>query len=126
MTKFYFILSLLLCLITSGFSDEVNSLGTVIVTYQTDDQLERLDRVRFWIRNDLYEQQMFPKGKAFVDDPEEGSRMVVIEGLPIGEYELEFVVPNGDGYFEKTPIKRFTLNSDDAIRVEQLIKKKEF
>ncbi len=103
---------------------EGSAYGSAIITYQTDPNGERLDRVRFWLKSADQYQQMFPKGSAYIDDPTTKTRMVVAESLPPGKYFLEFIVPNKDGYFEEVPVREFTINRGSAVKIDQTIKPK--
>lgn len=96
--------------------------GTLIVTYQTGQHAERLDRIRFLIKDKNHQQQMYPKGKAYADDDSCISRMVVIEDLPRGEFTLEFVLPNYDQLFEDVPLRKFTITVDEVVKIDQVIK----
>lgn len=113
---------LLLILTGFAFSEEADDVATLIVTYKTDSEGERLDRIRFWIRNEKSMQKMYPIGNAFVFDSEDMSRMVVIEGLPSGKYTLEFIVPNPDGYFAEVPIREFSLGETGVVKIDQTIR----
>lgn len=102
--------------------EEASTKGKLIVTYQTGPKRERLDRVRFRLTNANQEAQMYPKENGFVEDHELLSRMVVFENLPEGDYELEFVIPNADGFFEEIPSKSITIKPNSVVKVDQAIK----
>jgi len=93
--------------------------GTLMVTYQTDEKGERLDRVRFWIRDEEAKQSFFPRGQAYVEDKKEKSRMVVIKHLPPGHYTLHFLVPNQDGYFDSFPLRTFFMAPGETVKISQ-------
>lgn len=121
--RYWLLLAFLFC--CSCFAHETISspAGSLIVTYQTGSQGERLDRIRFWLKkSDEQFQQMYPKNDAFVDDPSSMTRMVVIENLSPGKYTIEFVVPNRDGYFENVPKKEILISKGSAVKIDQLIK----
>lgn len=107
---------LLLC------SGEAPRTGTLIVTYQTDHKGERLDRIRFWLKNEHRKQTLYPRGSTFVDDTENNTRMVVIKNLTPGHYTLEFLVPNIDGRFEKVPNRKVKIAKGDVVKIDQEIK----
>lgn len=96
--------------------------GTLIVSYQTDDKGERLDRVRFWLRNPQGKQTFYPTNSSYVDDPEAHTRMVVIEDLAAGNYALEFLIPNADGYFEAVPVRSLTISDGNVVKIDQKIR----
>lgn len=102
-------------------AEESPKPGALIVTYQTP-KGQRLDRIRFWIKNENHKQWLYPKGNAYVDDPIELTRMVVIENLQPGTYTLEFLIPNTDGMFKEVPNRQIVVMSGDVIKVDQLIK----
>lgn len=99
-----------------------DATGTLIVTYQTGVRGERLDRTRFLIKDALHHLQMYPKGKAYVDDDFSLNRMVVIEDLPQGEYTIEFVLPNSDQLFEDVQPRKFTMSKDAVVKIDQALK----
>ncbi|NGX41804.1 MAG: hypothetical protein K940chlam7_00078 [Chlamydiae bacterium] len=103
-------------------ANELPQTGTLVVTYQTDTEGERLDRIRFWLKDEHNKQQLFPKGDAYVDDFNYQNRMVVIEDLLPGVYTLEFLVPNTDAYFVEVPIRQVVIDKGDALKIDQQIK----
>ncbi|MFQ5729957.1 MAG: collagen binding domain-containing protein [Waddliaceae bacterium] len=103
-------------------SDELLYTGTLIVTYQTDAKAERLERIRFWLKDDNGKQHLYPMGNAYVEDSINQSRMVVIEDLLPGQYTLEFLVPNTDGYFAEVHKRRVVIAKGDVAKIDQQIK----
>lgn len=103
-------------------SGESGESGTLIVTYQTTKEGERLDRIRFWIKGDNYKQWLYPKGKSYFDDELTKTRKVVIEKLPEGKYTLEFLIPNTDGFFCEVPNRQVTITSGSVVRINQVIR----
>jgi formylglycine-generating enzyme required for sulfatase activity len=103
------------------YSEEI-PCGTLIVSYQTGPKEERLDRVRFRLKNENAEEQLYPKKSALVTGDNCQHRMVVIENLPEGKYTLEFLVPNADGLFEEIPKRTIDLHSQEIVKVNQLIR----
>lgn len=126
MQRFIFLINSFLVLSTMIFTPvEANDppkTGSLIVTYQTNSNGERLDRIRFWIKNDHHKQSLYPKGKAYVDDLIESTRMVVIEDLEPGQYTLEFLVPNTDGFFAEMPDRKVVIAKGDVVKIDQIIK----
>lgn len=118
---FYSLLTSILFLIFH-FPVFTEEKGSVVITYQTGSQAERLDRVRFWLRSDHIPAQMHPKGNAIVQDNSCLSHMVVIDDLTPGTYTLEFVVPNADGYFEEPPKRTLEIAAGKIVKVDQYIK----
>jgi hypothetical protein len=104
--------------------DNETGCGTLIVSYQTDTKGERLDRVRFLIRDEQFQQQMYPKGLAYIDDVAGHTRIVIIEDLAPGDYVMEFVVPNHDGVFEEAPLRHFSVPANKIVKIDQIIKPK--
>lgn len=107
-----------LCVADQKSSDK----GTLIVVYQTDAEGDRLDRIRFLLRDSLQSQKMYPQRDAFVEDPNLMTRTVVIEDLPHGDYTLEFLIPNKDAYYEDPMIKTITINPNETVKIEQFFK----
>lgn len=98
-------------------------LGTIIVTYQTDQAGQRLDRIRFWLINDQQERILYPKKDEFVSNSHTpNERTVVITHLPAGQYRIEFLIPNTDQLFDPVPPRPVTLNPGDVVKIEQVIR----
>jgi hypothetical protein len=98
-------------------------MGTIIVTYQTDQAGQRLDRVHFWLINDQHERTLYPKKDEFVSNnhtPNE--RTVVITHLPAGHYHIEFLLPNTDQLFEEIPSRDVNLKPGEVIKIDQTIR----
>lgn len=96
--------------------------GTLIVTFKTNNKGERIERVRFWLKDEKAKQTLFPRGSAFVDDREKKTRMVVIEDLEPGQYTLEFLVPNLDGRFESAPQRKVKITRGEVVKIDQEIR----
>lgn len=101
---------------------EIPENGTLIVTYQTNNKGERIERVRFWLKNENAKQTLYPRGTAFVDDKHKKTRMVVIEDLHPGQYTIEFLVPNLDGRFEAVPERKVKITRGEVVKIDQEIK----
>lgn len=100
--------------------------GTLIVVYQTGPEGERLDRVRFWLRDERsHFQQLYPKGNSFVEDSKTLTRTVVIDDLSPGNYLLTFLIPNKDAYFEHPEERELTIQPNEVTKVDFLFKKLE-
>lgn len=98
-------------------------MGTIIVTYQTDQEGQRLDRIRFWLINENQERTLYPKKDEFVANNHTClERTVVIAHLSIGLYRIEFLLPNADQIFEDVPPREIELTSGSVIKVDQSIK----
>ena len=106
-----------------GVAQESEDLpkGTLIVTWQTTDEGQGLDRIHFWVRNRDSEQSFYPKQNAFVEDPDEKSRTVVIENIPPNDYTIEFIIPNQDGFFEPVALRTVTVEEGEVVKVNQKI-----
>lgn len=95
--------------------------GTLIVTYQTNENADRIDRIRFWLVDKQGSRCMYPIKNQFVDNFEEKKRMVTIEHLPVGIYELEFILPNRDGFFINPENKSVSITKDGVTRIDYKI-----
>ena len=95
--------------------------GSLIVTYQTDPQGERLERIRFWLKDANGRQHLYPKEQTQVADSQRSTRMVVIEDLLPGEYSVEFLVPNIDDYFVEVPPRQIIIIKGDVAKIDQKI-----
>ena len=91
------VLILLLVMVTGLFAD---SVGSLVVSYQTDQKGERLERVRFRVTGEQGYSQLYPKGGAVVNHTPSPCCLVAVGSLPPGNYTLEFIVPNQDAHFE--------------------------
>ena len=109
----------ILLIAASGFAEDT---GSLIVSYQTAPRAERLDRIRFWLKKEGQEGQIYPKGMAFVDDVTCRCRRVLVENLTPGTYTLEFSIPNTDGLFESVPPRNITITAGKVIKIDQQIK----
>ncbi len=96
--------------------------GMLIVTYQTGPKAERLDRIRFLLKDQNNHVEMYPKGDAYVDDVSCMSRMVVIESLPPAIYTLQFIIPNTDKLFDEIPIRKVQITEGRVAKVDQVMK----
>lgn len=105
-------------------SETSPKVGTLIVTYQTDQQGERLDRIRFWLVNEKGERVLYPKKNEVVSPhhPHQLERTVVISQLPVGHYTLLFLVPNTDQLFEDPLPREFSISPNSVIKIDQEIK----
>lgn len=126
-SKVQLILALLLCFLVvsiDGFSKTVsNEMGTIIVTYQTDQEGQKLDRIRFWLINENHERTLYPKKDEFVANNHSClERTVVIAHLPIGLYRIEFLIPNVDQIFEEVTPREIELTPGSVIKIDQLIR----
>ncbi|MGE4574659.1 MULTISPECIES: formylglycine-generating enzyme family protein [Parachlamydia] len=104
-------------LFCSGHADEAT--GTLVVTYQTGVKGERLDRVRFWLRQNDKNQQLHPANHACVEDLGKLSRTVVVENLVPGDYTLDFVIPNKDSFFSQPEKKHIKILPNQVTKVNQ-------
>lgn len=123
MNFLYFALVLFSLLFCETSVIAAEDTGTLIVSYQTGAKGERLNRVRFLLSSEAGEDQIYPKGNAFVEDEDEDcpSRMVAIEDLPAGKYMLKFLVPNKDGLFEDVPDRIIKIGKNSVVKVDQSI-----
>jgi formylglycine-generating enzyme required for sulfatase activity len=100
-----------------------SQMGTIVVTYQIDQQGQRLDRVRFWLINQHQERTLYPKKDEFVAHSHAGlDRTVVITHLPVGKYRIEFLIPNTDHYFEEIPSREMHLTEGSVVKIDQVIR----
>jgi formylglycine-generating enzyme required for sulfatase activity len=108
-----------------GIAEEANLTGgTLIVTYHTGPKGERLERVRFRVKGEDHQSQLYPKRNAFVDDPTLMNRTVVISNMPPGKYSVEFIVPNIDQLFDAVPTREVTIIPGKILKIDQAIKPK--
>lgn len=96
--------------------------GTLIVTYQTDQMGQRLDRIRFWLINEKQERTLYPKKDEFVTHHQtQRERTVVITHLSIGHYRIEFLVPNTDHFFKEVPPHEVNVEANAIVKIDQTI-----
>jgi len=101
---------------------EKEEYGTLILTYQTDSQGSRLDRIRFWIINDRNEKILYPKKNEVVTNHTTYERTVVTN-LPIGNYTIQFLFPNSDNFFKSIEPKKMVITPRNVIKIDQVIEK---
>ncbi|MBA2369066.1 MAG: SUMF1/EgtB/PvdO family nonheme iron enzyme [Candidatus Protochlamydia sp.] len=96
--------------------------GVLVVTYQTDQQGQRLDRIRFWLINEKEEKTLYPKKDEFVAYHHTNlERTVVISNLRAGKYRIEFVLPNADNFFEEIPSRDVNVSEKNVAKIDQAI-----
>jgi len=103
---------------------EMPKPGTLIVSYQTGQKGERLSRIRFWLKSENREPQMYPKGSNYVDVSPFLARTVVIENLNPGKYTLQFLIPNKDGFFDEVLPRELLIVEDETLKIDQKIRPK--
>lgn len=111
----------LLAFATLPFASASPDSGTLIVTYHSENPQMPLDRVRFWLMDDQQQRRLYPQGDHYIDDAKDGSRMVLIENLPLGNYTVEFVVPNKNQAYRTTPRKELTISAGSVIKIDQAV-----
>lgn len=121
MKRFLLMIFLIPAILTGA---DIPKPGTLIVTYQTDGKNEHLDRVRFWLKNEMHKQTLYPRGTAYVDDGEKNTRMVVVEDLQPGDYVIDFIFPNLDSRFKPIPERKIKITSGEVVKIDQKIKPK--
>jgi len=97
-------------------------MGTIIVTYQTDQKGSMLDRIHFWLINEAEERTLYPKKEEYVRTSHTcEERTVVISHLPLGKYRIEFILPSSVPVIETIPSQEVTLGEKSIVKVEQVI-----
>lgn len=91
------------------------------VRYHTGEKRERIDQVRFWLIDANGNKKLYPDKGQYYDDPKTKSREVTIEDLATGEYVVEFLLPNSDGFFANLPQHRLILERGKTSIVDQKI-----
>jgi formylglycine-generating enzyme required for sulfatase activity len=94
--------------------------GTVIVNYSTGPRGDRLDTVHFQLVGERGERLRFPVDNQFVDDPNYGTRQVVIEELPVGRYTVEFDINNNDKLFAVPANPTVTVRRNEVSQINQV------
>lgn len=107
----------------SSFSSHADGEnGTLIVSYDTGEKGERLNRVRFLlVSEEDHKEEIYPKGEAFIEGHEANSRLIAIENLPVGNYRLKFLIPNADNLFDPIPERSVTIIKNQVLRIDQSI-----
>lgn len=98
--------------------------ATLVITFKTGAAGERLNRVRFWLRDEKGLPKLYPRSKGYISDPEGLSKKVVIDHLPAGHYSLQFIYPNRDQFFENLALREFDLRPDTVMKIDQVIRPK--
>ena len=97
----------------------------MIVVYETEPDGDRLDRIRFWLRDENYVQKMYPKEGSYVEDRKNMTRTVVIEDLKPGEYRLDFLIPNKDAAYEDSEERLVTIRPGEISKIDHHFKPRE-
>ena len=107
------------------FSSLQADTGTIVVSYQTNNEGHELDRIRFWLINDQHERSLYPKKDEFVSNSHTpNERTVVIPRLPEGHYTVHFLIPNTEAEFEEPLPRSVALHAGDVVKIEQTIRHK--
>lgn len=114
--------ALILFMLCFTWLGAVETTGTLIVSYHTGRNADRLDRVRFWLTNERNKAEMYPKAGSYAEDPLEHLRRVVISNLPEGRYVIAFVIPNHDGLFGEIAKREVIVHAGELTKVHQAIK----
>lgn len=96
--------------------------GSLVVSYQTDQKGERLERIRFRVTGEKGYSELYPKGGAVVNNSPSPCCLVAVDDLPAGAYALEFIVPNQDARFEDVPARKIEIEADKVTKVDQYIR----
>lgn len=96
--------------------------GTLVVTYHTGRNNERIDRVLIRLVNKKQEARTYPQEGIYCDEGLSHLRRIVIPNLPVGKYFLEFILPNTDGLFTDIPKREITISAHSLVSVDQSIK----
>lgn len=88
------------------------------MTYQTNFNGQRLDKIRFWLISEDGQRSFYPKKDEFVAcDHGTHERTVVISHLPEGHYQIRFVVPNYDNFFDTyAPARDIDLKAGEVVK----------
>lgn len=95
--------------------------GTLIVSYETGDHAERLDRVRFLLISEDNEETMYPQNELYVEALDCNSRTVAIEHLKAGPYRIRFLIPNTDHLFDPVPEAFIEINKNQVTHFNQTV-----
>lgn len=113
----------MLLIVTTVYGDLLSTqMGTLIVTYHTDQNADRLERIRFWLINEHQERTLYPKKDELISNSHTpNEKTVVITHLPPGNYRIEFLIPNVDDYYKKVPAREVELPPGEVVKVDQVI-----
>src|SRR5688572_3775500 len=96
--------------------------GSLVVSYQTDQNGERLERISFRVTGEKGYSELYPKGGAVVNHSPSPCCLVAVDDLPAGKYALEFIVPNQDARFEDVPARNIEIFAEKLTKVDQYIR----
>ena len=109
---------LLPCVVSARAAQDT---GTLIVSYDTGECAERLDRIRFLLISEDNNESMYPKNDSYVEGHDCHSRIVAINDLPVGTYRIRFVIPNVDHLFDPIPEVSVQIVKNKVTRLDQII-----
>lgn len=91
------------------------------ISYDLQEAKHLLSRVNFSLKGPVGEMEIYPKGTHFQEDEENGRRSVIIDELPVGTYQLAFIVPHGTKLFQEVPIQEINLEIGKETKIHQSI-----
>lgn len=97
------------------------AVGSIKVSFRTDDKEERLDRIRFWLIDKDDNHTMFPKLGCYETDPTTHTRTVTIDDVAVDNYSLQFLLPNTENLFNEIPIHNLKVVNNKITYVTQEI-----
>ena len=95
----------------------IGETGSVIVSYDTGANSERLDRVRFWILDDRGIHTGLDRQAEVIEEEQDGTYRHIARNIPTGQYEIEFFIPNLDGLFDTVPNKTFVVEAGQTATI---------
>ncbi len=97
--------------------------GAMIITYDTEAYDDILDEVRFWISpKGSSQRELYPQADNYIDSPLGNIRKVIIPDLPVGAYQLAFVLPTEKGVFEPVPELEIEVKEGQVTEIQQTFK----
>jgi formylglycine-generating enzyme required for sulfatase activity len=114
-------------LVVMSFVFRISSLdrheASLIVSYETEDRLYNLDRIKFSLTDENGGRNIYPKDEDFVDHSQQSEveRTVAIQHLTPGYYTLQFLIPNRNGHFKAPPPRELIIAKSSMIKINQKI-----
>lgn len=90
--------------------------GNLVVEYFTGSQKERLDKVRFWVKDSKGNTEFYPSESTPATATENGMQ-VSIPSVPVGKYSVTFIVPNKDNLFDIPNPQTVKIKTDQTTEV---------
>lgn len=93
--------------------------GELVVTYDLGEVHDRLDRVRFWVQGPDGQREMYPKEGMMTQATSLEKREVRVPHLPVGDYKIDFLLPNSEGLFAPARSRHLSIQKGQVAELHE-------